>query len=320
MFTTAGLSFLAGAQTVARVRDVGSGLLSDAPGDQLATLDGHAGPVSSVAFSPGGGTLATATENGTVQLWDMRSSALVKTLKGLTGIVDSVAFSPSPHTLAAGGRDGTVLLWNLARRTGLGAALKAHVGSVYSVSFSPDGRELAVASANGTVALWDVRHHTRLGTLNNHAGAISSVAFRPHGSAFAAADINGTIVLWDLRSRQRLGKPLATHHLVSSVEFSPNGRTLAAGNGDNGTLTLWNVQTHHLSATLRTGDRGPVNSVAFSPKGTPSPPAARTGPSNCRTPEATPSSRRSAPAQAKYLASRSVPTGDSSPRQASPGR
>ncbi len=66
---------------------------------------------------------------------------------------------------------------------------------------------------------------------------------------------------------QPLGKPLPTHHLVSSVAFSPNGRTLAAGNGDNGTVTLWDLQNHHLIATLRTGDRGPVNSVAFSRQG-----------------------------------------------------
>ena len=124
MLVTAGSSFLAGAHTVARGRDVVSGLLSDKPGEQPGTtLDGHAGPVSSVAFSPGGGSLATATENGTVQLWDTRSGALVKTLKGLTGIVDSVAFGPSPHTVAAGGRDGSVLLWNLTLRTRLGAAL-----------------------------------------------------------------------------------------------------------------------------------------------------------------------------------------------------
>jgi WD40 repeat protein len=59
--------------------------------------------------------------------------------------------------------------------------------------------------------------------------------------------------------------PLRTHHLVNSVAYSPDGRFLAAGNGDIGTVGLWDVQSHHLTGTLRTGTRGPVNSVAFAP-------------------------------------------------------
>ena len=36
---------------------------------------------------------------------------------------------------------------------------------------------------------------------------------------------------------------------------------------DNGTVALWDVQSHHLISTALTGTRGPVNSVAFSPQG-----------------------------------------------------
>ena len=96
VFVVGGSSLLAEAQMIARSREVLSVPLSDVHRHQLGTaLNGHAGPVSSVAFNPSGGTLASATENGTVQLWDVRSSTLVGTVKGLTGIVDSVAFSPT---------------------------------------------------------------------------------------------------------------------------------------------------------------------------------------------------------------------------------
>src|SRR6478672_8628811 len=94
----------------------GRGFVSAGPVGVATTLVGHAGPVSSVAFSPKGPTLAAATENGTVQLWDVRRDSLAATLRGLVRIVDSVAFSPKGHTLAAGSRGGAIRLWDAPSR------------------------------------------------------------------------------------------------------------------------------------------------------------------------------------------------------------
>ena len=71
----------------------------------------HAGPVSSVAWSPDGKILASGSGDKTVKLWEVASGKLLTTLQGHTEIVLSVAWSPDGKILASGSGDETVKLW-----------------------------------------------------------------------------------------------------------------------------------------------------------------------------------------------------------------
>src|SRR5437870_5538148 len=73
---------------------------------------GHDGLVFSVAFSNDGKTLATASFDGTVKLWDYSTGKESQILKGHTGPVYCVAFNNDGTVVATGSLDKTIRFWN----------------------------------------------------------------------------------------------------------------------------------------------------------------------------------------------------------------
>ena len=129
--------------------------LRDLAGCAERTLYRHDGGRFSFAvkFSPDGSLLASASDDGTVGLYDV-ASGQARRLRGHTGDVFSVVFSPDGRILASGGADQTVRLWDVAG--GTARVLRGHQMLVAQVAFSPDGRTVASSSLDRTIRLWDI--------------------------------------------------------------------------------------------------------------------------------------------------------------------
>ena len=230
-------------------------------GQTTATLR-HDAAVRSIAFSPDGLLLVSASEDNTVRLWNPETHVLEATLRGHTDSVLSVAFDPDGMLVASGGADGAVRLWDPHTQT-LEATLRGHTDSVLSIAFSPDGMLVASGSADGTVRLWDPQTHVLEATLRGHTDSVLSIAFSPDGMLLASASTDGTVRLWDPQTEQHQ-TTLDHKSPVLSIVFSPDGDMLASGSTD-GTARLWVSQTWKVLATL--GHESPVRSVAFNSDG-----------------------------------------------------
>ena len=156
------VQFSANGQQVAAGDAMGKAVLFDVKpsdpksGQPRLTLLGHTGAIRSIAFSPNGRSLATASSDRSIKLWDAKTGKELRTLKGHLAHIDCVAFSPDGTRLISGGgyQDCLIKLWDTATGSEV-LTLSGHSNGITGVLLSPDGETLISSSRDGTVKLWD---------------------------------------------------------------------------------------------------------------------------------------------------------------------
>ena len=235
----------------------------------LASVTGHFGDATAVAFSHGGSVLATAGNDSVLRLWDFATGSLRVRLDLSPGVT-ALCFAPNDDTFAVGDHQGSVTL----RSGQTGEVLRswsAHKQPINGLAFSPEGKTLATVSQDQSARLWDVSSARPSAVLKGHEAPLCSVAFSPDGKLLATGDGDGSpngvgvIKLWDVASGQEHASLPGRAGTVRCLAFSPN-ESLLAGAGGSGAVMLWNLD--ELGESRALPHHAWVRSIAYSPDGT----------------------------------------------------
>jgi len=189
---------------------------------------GPAAPVSALAFSPDGGSLAAGGYEE-IAVWDLAAAKLTRRPAGKgCGIVRALTFDRNGGLFAAGGapgRSGLVALFD----PGTGERMAVFDGSrdtVNALALSRDGKLLAAGSADHCVYVWSVADRRLVTTLKEPGDWVLDVTFSPDGKHIAAAGADGVGRLWEVETWKAAARTPESES-VRGISFSPDGEMVA---------------------------------------------------------------------------------------------
>ncbi len=258
--------------------------------NMLFACYGHSSRVTSLAWSPNGKWLASASYDKTVHVWDATNGKQLTTYKEHRDRVNALVWSPDSTHLASASDDGTVRVWNALSGVLL-VTYTGHNGPVNALAWSPIlstygnalPSQIASAGTDKTVHIWDSSQGTNQYIFRNHTDTVHAVAWSPDGRRVASGGEDRLVLVWypvkeqpkktffttltSLLSSQRDVLKMYSHDgRVNGLAWSPDNKYIASASSDHWIL-IRDALTGITASSYGISRKGMKNCVAWAPNG-----------------------------------------------------
>lgn len=192
------------------------------------TISGHSDCIYAIAFAPDSKSIATASYDKLIKIWDVETGKEIRTLKDHIDAIYALAFTPDGKRIVSGAADRTIKVWDPATGERLYTMGEPSDG-VNTIAISADGASIAAGGADKTLRIWKLRERSAelVATQIAHEDAILRIAFSKDGKRLISAAADRTMKVFsvpdlaELRSLERLPD------WASGLSVSPDGKRLA---------------------------------------------------------------------------------------------
>lgn len=195
----------------------------------LEELKGHDAQVSCVRMLSGERVL-TASHDGSVKMWDVRTDTCVATVGRCSSAVLCMEYDDSSGILAAAGRDAVANIWDIRAGKQMHKLL-GHTKWIRSIRMVDD--TVITGSDDWTARIWSVSRGTCDTVLACHGGPVQCVEYSLSDKGIITGSTDGLIRFWEKEEGGIRCVKNVTIHSSAIVSINAGEHWLGIGAADN---------------------------------------------------------------------------------------
>lgn len=231
--------------------------------EQLHHLQAHDSFITRIQ-GVGTHSVISASNDGTLKLWDLPTGENTLLLRGHYTRVSDVAVTSDGQMAVSVGWDQTLRLWDLRQRAE--EYPEGHRDAIERIIVSPCGTWVVTAAKDRCLKIWESASRTVWRTLRGHTHWVCALAMSPGGEWLASASWDRTIKIWSFATGLEEDSLSTGEDPVSALVLHPLSTVLIGGT-TKGMLMRWDLKTHALLDALPAHDEG-IQALALTPDGT----------------------------------------------------